>query len=106
MTKLALILHLMKTTTMTLLCLKMTTSELAKDVQEIVLSMLTSEGALRMMASPAMTISLTRRHRFLPTTASMQELDRATWPDHGCRGLNRGGEEGAEAVAAVAAVED
>jgi hypothetical protein len=84
----------------------MTTSELAKDVQEIVLSMLISEGALMMMASPAMTISLTRRHRFLPTTASMRELDRATWPDHGCRWLNR--EEGAEAVAVavVAAVED
>ena len=69
----------MKMTTMTLLCLKMTTSELAKDVQEIVLSMLISEGALMMMmASPAMTTSLTRRHRFLPTTASMRELDRAT----------------------------
>jgi hypothetical protein len=80
----------------------MKTSELA---QEILLSVLTSEGALKMMASPVMTISLTRRHQFLPTTASMRELDRATWPNHRCHGLNRGG--GAEVVAAVvvAAVE-
>ena len=83
----------------------MTTSELTKDVQEIVLSLLTSEGALKMMASPVMTISLTRRHRFLPTTVFMRELDRATLPNHGCHGLNRGGEGGAEAVAAVAAVD-
>src|SRR5438270_9418002 len=96
--KLVLILHLMKMTTMTLLCLKMMmTSELAKDVQEIVLSMLISEGTLKVMAPPAMTISLTRRRRFLPTAASMQELDRATWPDHGYHGLNREG--GGEAVA-------
>jgi hypothetical protein len=80
----------------------MTTSELAKDVQEIVLSILISEGALKMMTFPAMTISLTRRHQFLPITASMRGLDRATWPDHGCRGLNREG--GAEAVVVVAAV--
>ena len=91
-------------TTTTPLCLKMTLSELAKDVQEIVLSMLISEGTLKMMASPAMTISLTRRLRFLPTTASMRELDRANWADHGCHGLNREG--GAEAVVEAAAVED
>jgi hypothetical protein len=81
----------------------MTLSELAKDIQEIVQSMLIGKGTLMMIASPAMTISLTTRLRFLPTTASMQQLDRATWADHGCHGLNREGE--AEVVVVVAAAE-
>ena len=94
----------MKMTTMTLLYLNMTLSELAKDIQEIAQSMLISTGTLKMIVSLAMTISLMTRLRFLPTTASIRQLDRATWADHKCHGLNREG--GAEAVAVVAAVED
>jgi hypothetical protein len=68
--------------------------------------MLIGKGTLMMIASPAMTISLTTRLRFLPTMASMQQLDRATWADHGCHGLNREGGAEAVAVAVVAVVED
>jgi hypothetical protein len=77
-----------------------------KDIPDIVLSMLISKGALKVMASPAMTISLTTRLRFLPITVSMRQLDRASWADHGCHGLNREGGVEAVAVAVVAAVED
>src|SRR4051812_39417828 len=64
--------------------------------------MLTNEGLLKLIASPATITSRTKLLPFPPTTVPMQILARAAWDDPEIHGLTKEGGEGVAVAVAVA----